>query len=373
MFSYWINSYWSSSIAALGGALVCGALPRLRHPRLRDAIWMALGLTILANSRPYEGFILALVVAVALLREFAGTNHAPFRRILLSALIPICALLLVTAIATGYFYKQVTGSPFKMTYQLDRQIYGTVPFFLWQAPLPEPTYHHAVLQDFYEDELDVFEHAHTFRGFFMRKLRATVLWWDFYFGLTLTIPLIALPWVIRQRRARFAVYAVGAVIVSIALESFDMPHYFAPATAPLWLLLVHCLRELRHWHWKDRPVGDALVRTVVLISIVMIPARIAIALDPSVPPFWEVGNQDRARIQRRLENMPGQQLVIVRYEADHDFDQEWVYNAADIDASKVVWARDMGTRNQELFDYYKDRHVWLLELDRLRPEIESYK
>ena len=46
---------------------------------------------------------------------------------------------------------------------------------------------------------------------------------------------------------------------------------------------------------------------------------------------------------------------------------EWVYNSANIDSSKVVWARDMGSaRNQELIDHYQDRQVWLAE-----PEQDS--
>jgi hypothetical protein len=72
----------------------------------------------------------------------------------------------------------------------------------------------------------------------------------------------------------------------------------------------------------------------------------------------------RARMLRSLLSDPGQDLIIVRYASFHQPDPEWVYNAADIDASKVVWARDMGKQgNQELLQYFKNRRVWMLEPD----------
>jgi hypothetical protein len=67
---------------------------------------------------------------------------------------------------------------------------------------------------------------------------------------------------------------------------------------------------------------------------------------------------------RQLQQQPGLQLAIVRYRKDHDPVREWVYNDANIDAAKVVWARDMGKDdNQELLHYFRDRKVWLVEGD----------
>jgi hypothetical protein len=64
----------------------------------------------------------------------------------------------------------------------------------------------------------------------------------------------------------------------------------------------------------------------------------------------------------------------VRYSPNHDvLSREWVYNEADIDRSKVVWARDMGdAQNQELIRYFNHHTVWLLEPDKTPPQLSPY-
>ncbi len=78
------------------------------------------------------------------------------------------------------------------------------------------------------------------------------------------------------------------------------------------------------------------------------------------------GRPDKARILELLERSGGRHLVLVEPKTDPDNVFQWIYNAAGIDASPVVWARDMGDReNQALLAYFHDRKVW-----RLDPNVE---
>jgi hypothetical protein len=78
----------------------------------------------------------------------------------------------------------------------------------------------------------------------------------------------------------------------------------------------------------------------------------------------------RAEVNRELMGAPGKQLVFVRYWPRHIFQDEWVWNAADIDGSRVIWGRDLGeAEDEKLKSLYPDRTVWLLEPDARPPRL----
>ena len=80
----------------------------------------------------------------------------------------------------------------------------------------------------------------------------------------------------------------------------------------------------------------------------------------------------RIAIDRELARLPGKQLVFVRYGPRHVF-TEWVYNGADIDGQRVVWARDLGSaENETLRRYYPDRTAWLFEADATPLKLAPY-
>jgi len=86
------------------------------------------------------------------------------------------------------------------------------------------------------------------------------------------------------------------------------------------------------------------------------------------------GDPSRAAIQEKLLHAPGKHLILVRYEEDHNIHDEWVYNGAEIDSAKVLWARELDAeQNAKLLAYFNDRQVWLVEPDKDNTELIPYQ
>jgi hypothetical protein len=370
IFSYWMNSYWGGAPGALGGALILGTLPRImRSPQVRNALVLGAGFAILANSRPFEGILLSIPVLVALFAWSVGSNRPPTRVLLLRIVTPLSGVLLITAAGMSYYNYRVFGSPTTLPYQVNRATYAVSPVFVWQERRPEPLYRHTVMRDFYVSwELPVYEKARTLRGFFEGIATKLGMILHFYFGAVLLIPLLMLARVFRDRRARLLIWAAATFFLGILPNAFSVPHYFAPATCLLYAVLLIAFRHLWAWRPGGQPVGRSLVQVIPLLSVLLC------AIHAAWIPFTSDSGLPRARIQQELENHPGTQLAIVRYAPTHNpLSVEWVYNSADIDAAKVVWAREMtSVQNAELIQYFNNRKIWLVEPDSTPAKVSPY-
>src|SRR5947209_9644172 len=88
----------------------------------------------------------------------------------------------------------------------------------------------------------------------------------------------------------------------------------------------------------------------------------------------DVYPERRISVNEQLAKAAGRQLVFVRYWPNHIFQNEWVYNAADIDHARIIWARDLGPeQNEMLRRNYPDRTAWLLEPDADPPRLTPYQ
>lgn len=392
VFSYWANNYSGGAPAAIGGALVLGAFPRIkRRQRVRDALLMAIGLVILANSRPYEGLVFSLPLGAAMLAWLLGKHGPSLKVSVRDVVLPVVLVLTLAAAAMGYYNWRVTGNPFLMPEQLSLDIYHSDRAFLWQSPGPQLDYHHKELRDFDVYWLQKFRQARSIGGAVF-SLWAKMVWiWFFFLGPALTFPILAcvaivpygFPWSRVSPRIRLWLRICGVLMIGLLLEFYFEPHYVSFIAGLVLVLVLTTMRYLRHWEWRGRPTGVFMVRAVPMICLVMALLRVGAmplhilnaAPQPQTWCYTLRGNTERARILGELMRSPGRHLVIVRYGPTYDINTkwEWVYNEADIDNTKVVWAREMGEhRDRELISYFKDRHVWLVEPDKAPPRLSAY-
>jgi len=375
--SYFANSYWGGAPAALGGALVIGAMPRIkRFCRARDAVLMGLGLALLANTRPYEGCALGATVTVALIIWTRRTKAWPQRTLMLRFILPLGIIVGIAAGGMAYYDTRVYGKPWILPYQLNRAKYAVTPVFPWQPLSAVPKYNHKAMRDFYLGyELDEYKRAHTIAGRFEQVVWEIISFWQFYVGPALTLPSLMLVGICGDSRVRFLPLAGAILLGAVTVGVFFNPHYAAPGTALFFILLVQCMRRLRLWRWHGNKTGVFVVRSILPISVVMLlavacaPAQFAKPSRTDYRWYYFLPSQTpRSRVLEHLNEMAGAHLVIVRYGPNHNRSDEWVYNEANIDRAKVVWAREMAPdQNARLIQYFSGRRVWLAEPDREPP------
>jgi hypothetical protein len=383
VFGYWADSYWGGTVAAIGGALVLGALPRIKKSqKVANALLMGIGLTILANSRPYEGFVFSLPIAMVLIYWVFSRDGPPLRITVRRLVIPLMLLLAITSVGTSYYFWRVTGSPIRMPYQIERQTYAVAPYFIWQHVRAEPEYRHPVMRKMFVDEEMLGRNVtSSTAGVLLRSY----LVWSFFLGPVLSLPLLMLFFSLRRNlpiqsitpSLRMLLAVLASSIFGAFLVVFYSPHYSAPATGLIIAFVVLSMRQLRSWG----SAGMFLVRAIVVVCFISFALRASGGpLNVGLHEFYEFAWHQKAQagfgkaaLQERLERTHGTHLVIVRYGPDHKPFDEWVYNEADIDHAKIIWAREMSAeQNENLIQYFKNRRAWLLEPDINPPRLAPY-
>jgi hypothetical protein len=375
--SYWINSYWGGAVAATGGALVLGALPRIvKRPATRYAVVAGLGIAILANSRPYEGALFCLPAAIWLLWSLTGgtKSSGPARARWRSVAIPLCLMLATTAGAMGYYNWRVTGDPLLMPHVLNTRTYHTSPLFLWEHATAPMHYRNAQFEDFYngwERENYSTDWESVRRVSWEKLFRCGITY--FWPGLLLALPVV--PFALRDRKMRLPLISVILTLLGVAVVIWSNAHYAAPLTCALYLLIVQTIRHLRTMRISARPVGLALSRAVVLLLVLDTGINVGRGVCDTLRWPCE-GDISRQAIADKLAATPGKHLIMVRYDPDpdnHNIHDEWVFNGAEIDSAKVLWARELDAgQNAKLLQYFSDRKIWLVTPDTDNTYLEPY-
>jgi hypothetical protein len=368
-FSYWINSYWGGAVAAIGGTLLLGALARLlRKPGTRSALLFALGLVILANTRPYEGMVFSLPAILYLLvqsiRNRLWTTQF-LRRVVLPAM-----LVLVAAGAFDLYYNwRSTGNPLLMPYVVNARTYHISRPFLWQTRNPIPAYHHRVLRTFYSfHELPEYFKSRQLWGLEVLTGQKIQI---YYVSFAWPLFLLMFPafWqMLKSRKQRLLAITPLVLLAGLLLESWPPhSHYAGQALGAMVAIAIYGLRMLRVWKPRGVPIGLMTSRAIVLVMAIWM--LFGVGEKILNPYLLQINDRklladvaDRERITAELNQLPGQHLVIVHNHWSHTGSEDWIYNKPDIDHAKIVWAREMGPQeNQNLLRYFSYRKVWVVD------------
>ncbi len=372
--TYWTQSYWGGALAAAGSAIVFGATPRIvGNARTRDAVVLGAGLLLLANSRPFDGAITSLAAAgyltIALVRE---------PRRLLPTLSPLLLVLALGGAAMAYYNHVVTGHWWLHPYILHDRTYTAQPTLVLQKwrPVEAPRHETMEIQKDAWDKLPEVQEGSALTPRALRDLRR------FFVGRGVFVPFVAgALFALTRADGRMLVAAIAWALGALRLLYFFKVHYAAAVAAPVYALVAIGLQQIAALRLRRWPLGEAFCLVAIAASVG------SLLLDVERAPLIQThfGYDDfyarRPDAIDRLERSPGRDLVVVSYGPEHPVHRDWVYNAADIDAADIVWARDMGPeRNLELLAYFRDgqqRTVWLLkngfdeESDGLHPYPDS--
>ena len=380
----WTNCYWGGGVSAVAGCLVFGSLPRLRdNGQVRNAALLGFGLGLEWLTRPFEFVLLSASVVLfflpGLTRRWRSLGP-PLIKPALSA-----GLVLLSAFALSLWQnKQVTGSWSTMPYQLSRYQYGVPTTFTFQ-PNPKPHRDLTVPERLdYAAQSSVHGDGVDTPANYLDRLVSRICFYRFFFLVPLYFALPAFLWLLRQ--FQYAWVALTLILFALGTNFYPYfyPHYIAAATCLFVLVAVAGLERLSRWQVRALPAGQQIA--VLLMGLcfahfafwygihLLAGERLLLALTRY--ETWDYINygdpEGRAMINKQLEETPGKQLVVVRYGPRHGF-HEWVQNRANIDASHIVWALDLGEPgNEALRRYYPDRQIWLLEPDIWPPQLSPY-
>lgn len=372
----WTNSYWGGTLAALAGALVFGSLPRLRATgRVRDAVLLGTGLGLHLLVRPFESIFLLSAVILFFL---------PVRRAF-ARLAGIAALAVLPAVfLTLAQNKMVTHSWATLPEMLSQYEYGVPAALTFQnPPVPHRELTPQQAMD-YKMQLSFHQGGETMSSYFLR-LEYRVRFYRFF--LLPPLYLAAAAFLGSLREYRFAWVALTLATFALGTNFFPafQTHYIAAVTCLFILVCVTGLQQIG----RIRIRGERAGLEAALLILILCGAQFSFwygvhAFDDgefSVSArryeTWNFINHRastrRVLVAQELDHIPGKLLVFVRYLPQHIFQDEWVYNRADVDGARVVWARDLGAENEKLLRYYPGRTALLLEPDVRPPRLSDYK
>jgi hypothetical protein len=202
---------------------------------------------------------------------------------------------------------------------------------------------------------------------FVAELAAKAIYqWLFFIFPALTLPLIGIVPTLAARKTRLLLYALAFECLGYCTVTWLQAHYFAVNTGIVYLIVLNGLRWMRT-SGRRHAVWLKLMRGTLASIVVMAAVRLIVVPTEGFPTWgtWmNLTGQTPAwqDIHQIMAAKPGKQLVIVRYSANHLWQNDWINNGYDIATQHTIWARDTepGESNLPLLCAFQDRQWWLL-------------
>lgn len=410
--SYWAQSYWGGMVAAAGGALFFGGFRRLFDKlTINSTVLMTIGGFILVNSRPFEGTLTMLpplmVLLVWLLRDKANQTSKK-----LSLLVfPGAIITVIGFSAMFYQYYQVTGNAFTLPYSVHHKQYYPTPLFIFQSINQSATKGNERIRKVYDNYKSppILENFLKIEGL-PYSLYLSPIYGFIYLIIALPLfflsPCLAillycsLPIIIK--RNKWLLLIIVTIIFTFACMSlgiwWDQYHYCASLTSCFFLLIAEGFRlfYLMSKRGRERQLVFITLIVLTIVSFIYIQyiqlysyeqfyrkddslkEKTLIFESLSLNKSVEIKITDRATFFRHeleeiIKILPDRYMAVVSYDINYDLHDEIVYNKADIENAKLIWAHDLSDeKNASLFEYYNNRKILMIRVSDSKVEIKPF-
>jgi hypothetical protein len=366
----WVDSYWGGAFCAFGGALLFGALCRLRRSHSKSmAVMVGIGWSIVWLTRPFESLLPLMIIWVGIAALIIRDPRL-WRR-WLGSIGLILSIQIFAGCVTALHNRAVTGSFTTLPYHLSQQAYGVPQSLLWQRAIEEPRVRFAELKEMYWWQRNAKDQANERP---VRRLGDVVhTAWQFFVTPWYSLPIGLLVFVLKDRRVILGGGMMACALTASLSYPFFGPHYIAAYSCVIFFLIIRGMMTLFQWSFLGGAVGPLVVLFLMFGGLMMglriVPSRAILGLSRNTR---QAGL--RVRVSDRLMRFGGRHVVFVRYGANHSFHDEWVYNPADVDAAPIVWCRAIDTTDDtEVMRYYKDRHFWVANVDKDTVRLSRYQ
>ena len=398
----WGQRYWGGSVAVLGGCLLLGGFGRIvrwmkgmgRGAR-SGAFWLAVGMFVVGNSRPFEGLVLTVLLMIGLfvaLRQMVRRDSEVAWPLIRRRLLAPALLVLIPGGAwMAYYNYRVAGNPLRLPYQVSQQQYGVVPLFLFSQKSPEPVYHSDAVRLFHVREQGYYYRYGNWGAIWNDAVKSTIGLAQCVGGNAESLGLAALMLpvlLVRSRRMRFLIIVLALLWLAMLTETYLFGHYAAPAAGICAVLIIAAMR----WMWHGgHSIGRLMVRCMVGLFLVSAGMWWCGFFGWKVDRnWWGIQRND---IAANLEKSGRKHIVFVHYDLFRPV-VPWTKVALDVVAdmirrpllghfssdkmkglpqnpppipgeSRTIWLTEEGMTLETYWGYYKlwpDRDWWRLEL-----------